>query len=125
MKKYLISIIVILASVTSIYAFNELFNSNLSLDRITQINVYYKDQLKDSYTPKKNESSDYDLQYTTLLDALNQMKKFDSKSTIASNYKLDLIAKGELKSYNIHIDSNNRNIFVSHLNQGSNQNDFY
>lgn len=125
MKKYYVSIIIILLSITSIYAYYELYGNQLDMEDIIQINLYYNDEIKDSYTPNRNSDSNYDNSYLKLLEALNSIKKIDPDISVESNYQFDIASNAKLDRYKFYIDLDNSNIYVSTIDSDSNKTQYY
>lgn len=125
MKKHIVTLIIILASITSIYALNEHLNSSISLDKVSQINLYHDGNLKDTYTPKEAELDDFETNYETLIDAINNMTKSQTKSLIDNNYVLDIILESERLSYKIYLDVENVEIYFSENNDQNDTETFY
>lgn len=117
MKKYITVFLILLASITSIYAYNEFLTSNISLDNLTQINVYYKDSLKATFSPSKNNEILYVDEYNNLINSINNMKRTDIKPSIKSDYKIDLIDSKSLRSYMFYSNLEDKTIYVNYDNQ--------
>lgn len=116
MKKYISISLFLLISLVSIYALNEIYNSKLKMDKITQINIYQAGTLKDSYTPISTDDLAYDLDYIALLDMLNNMVEADNSDNgyeKKNDYKVDIITNDKTLSYDISFDLDNLVIYIS------------